>query len=94
MLFIVVSGIVNIYIAGVMRGFAFSNPFIELLSIKIALLSAMFVLLTLSFRTEPKLASSDVSQARGAARRLIIFNVVVMGLGAAALLIGLWLLGT
>jgi hypothetical protein len=94
MLFIIVSGIVNIYIAGTMRGFAFSNTFIELLSVKIAILGAMFVLLTLSFRLEPKLASSDQSQARGAARRLIVFNLAVMALGAAALLIGLWLLGS
>jgi len=94
MLFIVVSGIVNIYIAGLTRRFAFSNGFIELLSIKIAILSTMFVLLTLSFRAEPKLASSDVSNARMAARRLIIFNVVVVALGATALLMGLWLLGS
>jgi hypothetical protein len=94
MLFIIVSGIVNIYVAGMIRGFAFSNAFIELLAIKIALLSAMFVLLTLSFRAEPKLLSSDLAHSRGAARRLIIFNLAVMALGAAALLIGLWLLGT
>lgn len=94
MLFIIVSGIVNIYLAGVARGFAFSNNFIELLSVKIAILSAMFVLLTLSWRIEPRLASADLSQARGAARRLIIFNLVVMALGATALLLGLWLLGS
>jgi putative copper export protein len=94
MLFIIVSGVVNIYLAGLTRRFAFSNTFIELLSIKIALLSAMFVVLTLSFRTEPKLVSSDPAQARMAARRLIIFNLAVIGLGATALLIGLWLLGT
>jgi putative copper export protein len=94
MLFIIASGIVNIYIAGVTRRFAFSNSFIELLAIKIALLSAMFVLLTLSFRAEPRLVSSDSSNARGAARRLIVFNVAIIGLGATALSIGLWLLGS
>jgi hypothetical protein len=94
MLFIMVSGLVNIYVAGVMRGFTFSNTFIELLSMKIAILGAMFVVLTLSFRLESKLASSDQSQVRGAARRLVVFNLVVMALGAAALLIGLWLLGS
>src|ERR1700693_4712461 len=46
MLFIVISGIVNIYIAGLMRRFAFSNAFIELLALKIAALSVMYVLLT------------------------------------------------
>jgi hypothetical protein len=94
MLFIIASGIVNIYIAGLMRGFAFSNAFIELLSIKIALLSAMYVLLTLSWRAERMLASTDLSQVHRAARRLIIFNLAIVGLGATALLIGLWLLGS
>jgi hypothetical protein len=94
LLFIVVSGIVNIYIAGVMRKFAFSNSFIELLAIKIALLSAMYVLLTQSWRLEAKLASADLPKARAAARRLVTFNFAVMGLGATALLLGLWLLGS
>jgi hypothetical protein len=93
MLFIVASGVLNIYIAGMMRRFAFSNLFIDLLAIKIALLSAMYVLLTLSWRAERALASTNELQARGAARRLVIFNLFVMGLGATALLIGLWLLG-
>lgn len=94
MLFIVASGVVNIYIAGVMRRFAFSNTFIELLSLKIAILCAMFVMLTGSWRAEARLASTDPSQVHRAARRLIIFNLAVMGLGAAALLMGLWLLGS
>lgn len=94
MLFIIASGGVNIYIAGLTRGFAFSQSFIELLFAKIAILLAMFGVLTASWRAERRLASTDSSAARGAARRLIIFNLAVMGLGATALLIGLWLLGT
>ncbi len=94
MVFIIASGIVNIYLAGLTRRFTFSNSFIELLSLKIAALSAMYVLLTLSWRAEPKLVSSDPSQVRRAARRLIMFNVIIVGLGAAALLMGLWLLGS
>src|SRR5580704_5598334 len=39
MLFIVISGVVNIYIAGTMRRFAFSNAFVEILALKIAALS-------------------------------------------------------
>ena len=41
MLFIIVSGAVSLYIAGLMRGFAFSNTFMELLFTKIAILLAM-----------------------------------------------------
>lgn len=94
MLFIIVSGAVNIYIAGLTRGFAFSNNFVGLLSAKIAILFAMFGVLTASWRAETPLASTDQSQAHIAAYRLIIFNLAVMGLGGTALLLGLWLLGS
>jgi hypothetical protein len=94
MLFIVISGVVNIYIAGLMRRFAFSNSFVEILALKIAALSAMYVLLTLSWRAEANLASSDQSQIHHAARRLMMFNLAIVALGAIALLLGLWLLGS
>jgi hypothetical protein len=94
MLFIVISGIVNIYIAGLMRRFAFSNAFIELLALKIAALSAMYVLLTRSWRAESMLASSDSMQVHRAARRLMTFNLAIAGCGGIALLLGLWLLGS
>jgi hypothetical protein len=94
MLFIVASGIVNIYIAGLMRRFVFSNSFVGLLAIKIALLSGMYVLLSMSWRAERRLVSTDPSEARSAGRRLIIFNLAIMGLGTSALLMGLWLLGS
>ncbi len=94
MLFIVASGIVNIYIAGLMRGFAFSNTFIELLFAKIAILLAMYGVLTISWRAERMLMSSAPEVSHRAARRLIASNLAVMGLGSIALLIGLWLLGT
>jgi hypothetical protein len=94
MLFIVVSGMLNIYIAGTMRRFAFSNTFVELLAMKIAALSSMYVLLTLSWRAEAMLAFSDQSQIHRAARRLMMFNLAIIGLGGIALLLGLWLLGS
>ena len=94
MLFIIASGVVNIYVAGTMRNFAFSNAFVELLALKIAALGGMFVMLTLSWRAEPALASRDAVVARRAARRLINFNLAVITLGGAALLMGLWLLGS
>jgi len=94
MLFIVASGIVNIYLAGVMRDFAFSNSFIGLLFIKIVILAAMYVMLSMSWRTERSLGSADQAAAHGAARRLIILHAAIIGLGATALLMGLWLLGS
>jgi hypothetical protein len=94
MLFIVASGIVNIYLAGVMRDFAFSNSFIGLLFIKIVILAAMYVMLSMSWRTERSLGSADLAAAHGAARQLIILHAAIIGLGATALLMGLWLLGS
>jgi hypothetical protein len=93
MLFIVASGILNIYLAGSMRRFVFSNTFVELLAIKIGILGAMYVLLTQSWRGERQLRSATGSDATPAARRLIICNVAIVGLGGTALLLGLWLLG-
>ena len=57
MLFILASGIVNIYLAGLMRGFAFSTIFIELLFAKIAILLAMYGVLTMSWRAEMLMSS-------------------------------------
>ena len=93
MLFIVASGVVNIYIAGTMRRFVFSNTFTALLAIKIAILAAMYGVLAQSFRAERMLLAPDPSNAAHAARRLIVANAAIVGCGAAALLIGLWLLG-
>jgi len=94
MLFIIVSGAVNIYIAGVMRRFAFSDNFIELLFAKITILAAMFGVLSASWRAESRLASTHPPQAHSAAYRLMLYNLAVMGLGGTALLLGLWLLGS
>ena len=94
MLFIVVSGIVNIYIAGTARNFAFSNAFLVVLSAKIALLGAMYYLLVVSWRTQHELKSRDEEDAAPAARRLIMYNVAIAGCGGIALLLGLWLLGS
>lgn len=94
MLFIIVSGIVNVYLAGMMRNFVFSNTFVMILAIKIAILCAMYVLLMQAWRAEPMLASIDADLARRATGRLIKFNLGFIALGGAALLMGLWLLGS
>lgn len=92
-LFILLSGIVNLYIAGLMRNFSFSDTFIEVLAAKIGIYLAMFAILTASFRAEAKLSSPDAMASQRAISRLLLLNVAVMLLGATALLLGLWLLG-
>jgi putative copper export protein len=93
-LFILLSGIVNLYIAGLMRNFSFSDTFIEVLTAKIGVYLAMFAILTASFRAEAKLQSPDATASRRAISRLLLLNIAVMALGATALLLGLWLLGS
>jgi len=93
MLFIVITGVVNIYLAGMTRRFQFSNAFVVLLSAKIALLGAMYFFLTISWRAQHELKSSDRPRAHRAARRLVAYNLAIAGCGGIALLLGLWLLG-
>jgi hypothetical protein len=93
-LFILLSGIVNLYIAGLMRNFSFSDSFLEVLAAKIGIYLAMFAILTASFRAEAMLSSSDAAASQSAISRLLLLNIAVMALGATALLLGLWLLGS
>ena len=93
-LFILLSGIVNLYIAGLMRNFSFSDTFIEVLAAKIGIYLAMFAILTASFRAEAMLSSPDATASQHAISRLLLLNIAVMALGATALLLGLWLLGS
>ena len=93
MLFIVITGVVNIYLAGMTRRFQFSNAFVVLLSMKIALLGGMYFMLIQSWRAQHELMASDRERAQRAARRLIAYSIVIAGCGGLALLLGLWLLG-
>jgi putative copper export protein len=94
MIFILLSGMVNIYIAGTMRRFSFSNTFVAVLGAKIGIFLAMFALLTASFREETKLSASSIEQSERAFSRLILLNGGMIALGATALILGLWLLGS
>ena len=63
MLFIVASGMVNIYIAGLMRRFAFSNSFVELLVAEdCAAVRDVCSADDCSWRAERRLASTDSSE--------------------------------
>lgn len=94
MIFILLSGMLNIYIAGTMRRFSFSDTFVTVLAAKIGIFFAMFGLLTSSFRAEANLSVADIEQSQRAFSRLIILNGAIIALGATALILGLWLLGS
>ena len=94
-LFIIVSGAVSLYIAGLMRGFAFSSNFVELLLRKDRhpARDVRCADEVVARRAETRI---HLIRRRRVARRggLMSFNLAVMGLGATALLLGLWLLGS
>ena len=94
MLTVVASGIVNLLLAGSMRRFHFSQTFIAVLSAKIAIFLVMFVLLSASFRASRRLSSADTSEVARAGTRLLFLNGAVVAMGAAALILGLWLVGS
>jgi len=94
MLTVAGSGVVNLMLAGAMRRFHFSRTFIAVLSAKVAIFIVMFVLLSGAFRAAGRLASADTSEVARAGTRLLILNGAVVAMGAAALLLGLWLTGS
>jgi hypothetical protein len=94
MLIVVASGIVNLMLAGSMRQFHFSRTFIAVLSAKIAIFLVMFALLSASFRAARRLSNADSPEATRPGMRLLILNGAVVAMGAAALVLGLWLVGS
>lgn len=94
MLTVVGSGIINLMLAGAMRQFHFSQTFIAVLSAKIAIFLVMFVVLSASFRTARRLSGADTSEVARAGTRLLILNGAVVAMGAGALVLGLWLVGS
>ncbi len=92
MLFVLASGIVNLFIAGSTRQFHFSDAFLTVLGMKIAIFIAMFALLGASFRAAARLSATGQSPPAPAAR-LLVLNGAIAALGGIALMLGLWLLG-
>lgn len=94
MLTVAGSGIVNLLLAGAMRQFHFSRAFIAILSTKVAIFVVMFVLLSASFRAARRLSGTDDEEVTRAGTRLLILNGAVVAMGAVALVLGLWLVGS
>ncbi len=94
MLLIVVTGLVNIFLAGAQRDYHFSNVFVGLLCAKIAILVAMFLLLIANFRAELDLGSEDPAVLSRAMRRMLVCDGAIAACGALAVILGLWLLGS
>jgi hypothetical protein len=93
------TGMVNLYFAGKARGYVFSNAFVTILGVKIVLYAAMLFALASSWRAETAMcrALEDAGAGANAAaqvRRLAWLYALTAGLGAIAMVLGLWLMGT
>lgn len=94
MLLIVVTGLVNIFLAGSERGYHFSSVFVAVLCAKIAILIVMFLLLIASLRAEVDLDSPDPAALTRTLWRMLYFDGAIAAVGALAMILGLWLLGS
>lgn len=94
---LLMTGLVNLYGAGEDRRFHFPPAFFRVLAIKVVLYVMMFAALRASVSVERQL----VAQARGRASpgkaagagRLAVLAALMALLGAAAMLLGVWLVG-
>jgi hypothetical protein len=94
---VLVTGLVNLYGAGRNRGFDFPTSFVRVLAVKIVLYAAMFAMLRASISAARKLVAQVDGQA-GAGEgvgsgRLAAFSAITALVGAAAMLLGVWLAG-
>ena len=96
---LLLSGGLNLVLAGIARNFNFSGDFTRILVIKIALFVAMFLALLYTARSSRALpddsrpdASFDALDDRVAV--MVRMHAAIALMGAIALLLGLWLMGT
>ena len=78
---LLLTGLVNLYEAALSRQFSFSTAFTTVLAIKIILFVAMLATMRSSMKT-------------GAMNRMVKAHAAIVAMGAVALLLGLWLIGT
>ena len=100
MVAVVLTGIINTFVAGEMRNLAFSQSFVIVLVLKIVALAAMVVVLNRCIRAHRIIAAgaeagiSEKDAISKARTQLIVGNSLVAAIGGLAMILGLWLLGT
>jgi hypothetical protein len=85
------SGIANLFFVARERHYKLPAAFVEVLGAKLLLLCAMAAALAIAWRTAARLGGRE---SGGGARRLTRVYGAMAGLGAAALMLGLWLAGS
>ena len=87
------SGIANFAIAGAARHFNFSETFLIVLAVKIALFAVMAAALSISWRAESAMLAG-AKEATAATNRIAGASGLTVVAGALALGLGLWLAGS
>jgi putative copper export protein len=98
-LLLVFTGAVNLILAGIVRNFRFSSEFGRILVVKIVLFVVMFLALRWTLRAAASLPNDaqPAAPTNALAHRmagLVRAQGAIAVLGAVALLLGLWLMGT
>jgi hypothetical protein len=95
---LLITGFINLMTAGVARHFAFSTAFMTVLAIKVALFIVMIVVMTWSMRIgaviKAVVARGRVDAVPGAMTRMVRAHVAIVAMGALALILGTWLMGS
>jgi len=98
-LVLVFTGAVNLVLAGIVRSFRFSQEFGRILGLKVVLFVVMFLALRWTLRAAASLPGDAQPAAPSNALALRMAGMVraqcaIAVMGAVALLLGLWLMGT
>jgi hypothetical protein len=92
------TGLFNLMTAGISRRFAFSTAFMGVLAVKIVLFIVMIVVMTWSMRIgaviRAVLARGRRDAVPGAMRRMVRAHIAIVAMGAVALILGTWLMGS
>jgi len=92
------TGLTGLTVVTALHGFAFSTAFMTVLAIKIALFVVMLVAMTWSMRVaaavRAAIAHEHAGAAAGAMPPMVKAHVAVVVMGAVALILGTWLMGS
>jgi hypothetical protein len=95
---LLVTGFINLMTAGVARRFVFSTAFMNVLAIKIGLFIVMIVAMTWSMRVgaviRAVVARDRTDAVPGAMIRMMRAHAAIAAMGAVALILGTWLMGS
>lgn len=95
---LLVTGLISLIEAGVVRGFAFSTAFMTVLAIKIALFIVMIAVMTRSMRVGAAVRAvierERIDAAAGAMTRMVRAHAAIVAMGGIALILGTWLMGS